>query len=221
MKDKVALFGGGFNPICSHHEHIARLISRHTEMPVLLMPCYQHLFSKNNDLLDASHRWNMVEEVCDGQNMVAFDWEISHQHSGSMCDTMAALVNEHPDTEFSIVIGTDNANIVETDWVLGGELINLYPFIVVRRQITCPVCKGNKFQCAMCDETGLILQPETTDWFKKPPHMTLEFAHPGSSTATRKAIAEGRHGDAMRNLNALTWDYIQSGNLFGYEEKTS
>jgi nicotinate (nicotinamide) nucleotide adenylyltransferase len=214
---KIALYGGGFNPIGRHHEFAAILIHKSTGMRTWFMPCYDHLFSKDSELIEVKHRWNMVMEVTNQfpEQMMAFDFEMRQKHTGSMYETMEMLKPGNPDIDFHIVIGMDNANCIESDWDRGNLLIQEYPFIVMHRRMACPACRGNKIQCALCDETGKIWLPPTTDWFKQEPHAELKLDYLISSSDIRKAIAEGRLDFARQHLNPMVWDYIETGNLFG------
>lgn len=199
MATKVAIFGGGFNPIGLHHEEMGNLIKWRMDMQTWFMPCYTHRFEKNDELIEAAHRWNMVTEVVAQSPgwLAACDWEIAHQHNGSMYETMQALTALHPDKEFHIVVGMDNANVVETEWDRGSLLIQRFPFIVFLR-------RG--------------LKPKV-DWFKQEPHTIIPFSDPSNSTAIRKAIREGKHRYARRHLNPRVWDYIQTGKFYGYHER--
>jgi len=196
---KIALFGGGFNPIGRHHEQIARLIWTETGMRTFFMPCYGHRFSKNSDLIEPSHRWNMVMEVTNSPEntalMVAFDYEIARQHDGSMYETLTALKSSNPETEFHVVIGMDNANNIEL-WDRGQWLIQLAPFLVVQ-------CAG--------------IEPEA-EWFQHPPHRVLPFENEIHSSDIRKAIRDGRYDFARQYLHPRVWDYIAMGRLYGHGE---
>ena len=197
-KTKVALLGGGFNPIALHHENIAKLIWDRTRMPTWFMPCFRHRFAKNDELLVSSHRWNMVSEVTNQypERMRAFDWEITREFDGSMWTAMDELDKVHGDKyDFHITIGMDNANIIETEWHHGDFLIQRFPFIVMERNGTEP----------------------KVDWFRKKQHQVLPFNDMISSSEIRECIAAGKHSFAKRHLNPQVWDYIVAGRLYGYQ----
>lgn len=161
------------------------------------MPCYNHLFDKNSQLLNAAHRWNMVSEVCAQFGfMKAFDWEMAHEHTGSSYVAMEAITKQYPNYDFSIVIGSDNANIIKDAWFRGADLIEAYPFIVIER----------------------ASKPLSTDWPRSSPHQVFPFTTAMSSTAIRKAIQEGRNDFAKRHLNPIVWDYITVGSLYGHHK---
>lgn len=194
-KTEIALYGGGFNPICIHHERIAMLIHQTTGMRTWIMPCYDHQFAKDSELIEVRHRWNMVMGVTNQfpDQMLAFDFEMREKHTGSMWEAMKQLATANPDTKFHIVIGMDNANCIESKWDRGEFLIQRYSFIVLHR-------------------TG---EEPTTSWFQRKHHMELEFDCPISSSDIRTALVEGRVDFARQHLNPMTWDYIESGKLFG------
>lgn len=207
MRNKVALFGGSFNPIGRHHMKIGQTIFEQLGMCTWYMPCFQHRFSKS--LAEAKHRWNMLLKASeDFEWMVPCDWEIAHASQGSMIDTVTALCEEYPHIDFHIVIGMDCANIIEEQWDRGKLLISLCPFIVFTRPVQIP----------------------TTDWFKFPPHQLLHMAtsqqSPKSddwlawedSTSIRATI--GQKGDyAKRRLHPKVWTYIQRERLYGYTDE--
>lgn len=221
-KSKVILFGSAFNPVGRHHEHSAVLLHQRTEHPVWWMPCYKHVFEKNSVLECDAHRWNMVKLVSDsyGSFLRACDFELITHSNGKMYDTLTGLREEHPDKEFILAIGMDNANVIrkpmdDGGWYRGEELIEENPFIVMSRRITCPVCHGRAVQCSYCKEEGTVWQQPTDDWFKREPHMELQFNYPCSSSALRKACEEGRLDFVRQHTHPLVFEYMQEAKLYG------
>lgn len=194
----VALFGGAFNPIGIHHEKIAQRILDEMEMRTWFMPCHQHRFSKNADLVDEIDRLAMSNIAANTVSRAeSFDFEIRHELKGSTFETMLKLEEEAPQIDFYLVVGLDNANIVETLWDRGPELIKKYPFIVASRPGIEP----------------------TATWYYEKPHTFLQMdGHTAaSSTDIRTAIKERRYEHAQSLLNPKIWDYIVGRKLFGYE----
>lgn len=194
-KIKIALFGGGFNPIALHHEQIAQLIWDKTGLRTWFMPCHQHQFNKDSELIDSGHRWNMVQEVTNQypDQMLAFDWEIARQFDGSMWTAMDELERINGDKySFHIVVGMDNANIIETEWDQGDFLIQRFPFIVIER-------------------AGV---ERSVNWMDDKQHTVIPFNGRISSSEIRECIADGKHDFAKRHLNSRVWDYIVAGNLY-------
>ena len=210
----VALFGGAFDPICRHHEFMIESIAVHVGMPTWVMPCFHHRFAKNSRLETPEHRWNMVEaaaesvnenwlmfenlpsKVCGREILIPFRWQIQNQDDGSTFETIQCLRKEYPSINFHIVIGMDNANLIETKWDRGNLLIRENPFIVVKRD-------GEE---------------ETATWFHDPMHRVLPFEHSGSSTAFRDAIEKKRFFDAKIKVSSKVWDYVKEHKLYGYKD---
>lgn len=189
---EIAIFGGGFDPISLHHERMAE----ETGMATWTMPCWGHKFSKNSRLIPAHHRWAMTILTANFRNdgvIVPFDWEIKHQHSGSMYETISALKQEFPQHRFHIVIGMDNANLILEKWDRGNILIQENPFIVFGRG------------------------EQKADWFLNSPHKFIQKDGEGSSTAFREAIQAKNNEVARTMVNEAVWDYVCRHNLYGFE----
>jgi nicotinate (nicotinamide) nucleotide adenylyltransferase len=188
----IALFGGGFDPISLHHEKIAETVKEKTGMSTWTMPCYGHLFSKDSRLESAEHRWNMVSLTKDWRNddvIIPFDWEIKHKHTGSMFETIQSLKKEYKDITFHIVIGMDNANLIEEKWHHGSLLIKENPFIVFERE-------GS----------------DAALWTKQ--HKVYKMDYNLSSTEIRDAIKRQDFEFAEQHLNPAVFSYIKTNNLY-------
>lgn len=195
MENEVALLGGGFNPIGLHHQKIAQTIWKEVQIPTWFMPCYHHRFAKDSELALSNHRWNMVTEVTGNTRyMKSCDWEMAHEHNGTMCETLQGLSESYPNIRFNIVIGMDNANVMTTKWAKGKYLIKENSFLVLQR-------------------TG---EENQVDWFLEKPHRLLTFDCPTSSSEIRQAIAKGDYSFAQQHLHRRVWEYIVDGNLYGY-----
>lgn len=196
MAGKLAVFGSGCNPIGLHHKRIAKAIWDELRIKTWIMPCAKHRFEKNSELIETKYRWDMACAACSGINhMVPLDYEYRKEHNGSTIETMEAL-SQMADMQLFVVIGMDNANIIESKWHRGQELIERFPFIVVKR-------KGVE---------------QAADWFEKEPHQIIEVDSDGSSSQIRQAIKDGDHKLACRMLDPAVWDYIKKEKLYGYKE---
>ena len=193
----IALFGGSFDPIGLHHENIAKAIKENFDMPTLIMPCYGHLFEKGEFLESSEHRWIMVCLAADEKRdfMIAFFHEIEQKHKGSMYETLNRIKKINKEYTYHIVIGTDNANVIEERWHIGNSLIDENPFIVVER-------KGVS---------------ATTDWFLKSPHKTVSINSESSSSAIRESIKNGNYKFAEQNLSPSVFQYIKDNSLYGFK----
>lgn len=190
--EHVALYGGAFDPFTIAHGSIVNRIWQ-LGYPVWVMPCWAHKFDK--DPTPAKHRWEMlIQAASECTNIIPVSWELDHQHSGSMYETLSALKAIHPDKVFHIVIGMDNANLIHK-WDRGEKLIAENPFIVLSRH----------------GYDSLVTWP-----FQKP-HEFIEFGASLSSTNVRKEIAAGNYAEASHMVPDLVWNYIVEHQLYGYK----
>ena len=197
MTDKLAVFGTGCNPIGLHHEKIAQSIWDKFKMKTWIMPCSTHRFEKNSELVDAVFRWEMACHGCnDKEFMIPLDYEYKKQSTGSTFETMKELSQMMSKKQLFVVIGMDNANIIESKWHRGKELIKKFPFIVIKR-------------------SGV---DQEVDWFEKEPHLIVELESEGSSSQIRKAIKDGDYSLAKSMLNENVWNHIKIEKLYGYKD---
>jgi len=190
---KVGLMGGSFNPPTLGHEFVASLAKGTGVDEVWLMPCYKSLYGKN--LAPDAQRVFMLKLIANKPWLKISTWELDNKIEGRTYDIMDRLCDEHPDIDFSFVIGGDNADKVKSQWYRGGELIKKQKFIVIARG-------------------GYEIQE---DWFKEEPHKYVEtdFSSDASSTEVRTLIAEGKYIEAQKLLAIGTLPYILSYNLYG------
>lgn len=195
IKNKIALFGSGCNPIGLHHEKIAEEIWNQFKIKTWIMPCAQHRFEKNSELIDVHERWRMTCRACmKVPYIVPFDLEYRNGSNGSTFETLERF-SSHLNPQIVLVIGMDNANVIEEKWHRGKELIEKHPFIVVKRK-------------------GI---DQEANWFEKEPHKVIEVEIEGSSSQIRKAIREGDYETAEKMLNPEVWEYIRMESLYGYK----
>lgn len=193
MSKQVALYGGSFDPITLAHEMVCQCVHDSIGCEIWTMPCWKHRFGKNPT--PAHHRWSMLQLFAKRKNFVKpCSWELDNQHSGSMYETVANLKILFPKTNFHIVIGMDNANVIDK-WDKGLALIQENPFVIITR-------KG--------------IQP-LVEWHLRSPHQLIDIGSSISSTQVREAIY---HGDvqAQKMVSSDVWDYIISNNLYNSKQ---
>ncbi|MEE2829709.1 MAG: nicotinate-nicotinamide nucleotide adenylyltransferase, partial [Myxococcota bacterium] len=108
-KRRVGLFGGSFNPphIC-HLLSSVFLLEGKTVDEVWWLPVHRHAFAKDRELAPWEQRLAMCEAAASCHPAVhVSDIEARLQPPSFTFDTLAALRTEHPDTDFSWVIGSD------------------------------------------------------------------------------------------------------------------
>lgn len=104
-----ALFGGSFNPPhWAHRQVIEYLLGLHRFDEVLVVPSFDHPFFKG--LIPFSHRKKMCELMIEGLGpkvcVSSIEEELRLQPS-YMINTVTALKKKQPDSQFTIVIGSD------------------------------------------------------------------------------------------------------------------
>jgi nicotinate-nucleotide adenylyltransferase len=133
MKQRVALYGGAFNP-----PHLAHLFAvqylltcSHVDQ-VWVMPSAQHAFGKN--MAPFELRYLMLQRTLKDLSHVhisRFEYEVNTL-SGKTYDTLHALDHHYPHYEFSLVIGADN--LTESyRWYRFEEIVNRWSLIVLGR----------------------------------------------------------------------------------------
>ncbi len=130
---QIGIFGGSFNPPHVGHT-LATLwaLQTHAIDQVWWVPTCQHAFSKH--LAPFEHRLDMCKIAVENINNVEVS-TIEQQIGGESrtIDTIKALRELHPDTDFWLIVGGDILN--ETDkWKNWDELITLVRLLVVGRE---------------------------------------------------------------------------------------
>lgn len=192
VETNVAIYGGSFDPISTHHIKIGATVHSVLRFPIWYMPCWNHQYGKG--LADSTHRLAMCRIACGKyEGFETCDFEIVNELSGSYFQTLSCLKETYPEIKFHTIIGTDNANdIGEGKWINGDQLIADNPFIVV-------------------DRGGHPLQ---ADWCLHGHHKFFALGQKASATTIRKAIKEGDTNFVTENLDHDVWAYIQKEGLY-------
>jgi len=202
-KTKVAILGGGFDPITNGHIQLAQFVLNTSGEfdEVWLMPAYNHMYNKK--MVSPEHRLNMCElaSQIDGRIKV-FNYEIENELAGETFNLFKRLKTETELNEkynFSMIIGLDNANTFNK-WVNYEELERMVRFVVVPR-------KG-------------VERDMNIDWYLKEPHIFLNNEtniEKVSSTLVR-SILVGDNSDKYDNLKGLlnptVIEYIRDNKLY-------
>lgn len=130
----VGVFGGSFNP-----PHVAHLIVAETVRDqfgldqVLWIPNYSPPHKSNGDLAAAADRFAMTAEAIAGYDGFGIsDIELSRGGTSYTIDTLRQLQKEHPDTAFSLIIGSDSLRTF-VHWHQADAIAAMMPIIVYKR----------------------------------------------------------------------------------------
>ena len=130
----IGLFFGSFNPIHNGHIAMAHFLKEKNlfhEIWIVVSP--NNPFKVNHELADANHRLKMVQlAIRDFSFLKACDVEFSLPLPSYTIDTLHYLDSQYPNSEFSLILGTDNiANFHKwKDWE---EIRNKYKIYVYPR----------------------------------------------------------------------------------------
>lgn len=134
----IGIFGGSFNPI-----HIGHLIAaeevfqQRTLSKVLFVPTGISPHKGPRDLIDASHRYQMVKDaIRDNEHFEISDLEIKRKGKSYTIDTLRILKKIYGEKyNFSVIIGSDMLHEINT-WKDIDILFHMCRFIVVNRSLT-------------------------------------------------------------------------------------
>lgn len=107
---KVGLFFGSFNPIHIGHMAIAEYIYEYSDIDELwFIVSPQNPLKKKSTLLDDHQRYEMVyRAIKDDKRFRVSDIEFKMPRPSYTIDTLTYLKEKHPDTDFVMIMGSDN-----------------------------------------------------------------------------------------------------------------
>lgn len=186
---RVVIFGGSFDPIHVGHVSLAAEVCRQgLAAEVWFMVSPQNPHKQQSGLTDEYMRLEMVRLAIDGMpQFKASDFEFGLPRPSFTINTLSALEKAYPDTEFLLLIGSDNWEVFGK-WYKADEILSRYGIIVYPR--------GN----------GCMPQlPEGVRWLDA-------GLYDISSTEVRAAVASGEDIAAMVAPGVA--DYIKKKGLY-------
>ena len=107
---KVGLFFGSFNPVHVGHMVIANYMLEFTDLDQIWFIVSPHNpLKEKKSLLDAHHRLQLVQEaIGDNNKMKASNIEFELPQPSYTINTLSYLVEQHPQKEFVLMVGSDN-----------------------------------------------------------------------------------------------------------------
>jgi len=132
----VALFGGSFNPPHLGHQLAALYALETSDVDQLwFVPCFRHPFEKQLESFD--DRLHMCRAAAEPLGPRAKVKDIERELGGTSrtLTTVRALKAQYPEVRFSLVIGSDLLDEIDS-WYGAQTLRQLISFLVVGRQGT-------------------------------------------------------------------------------------
>lgn len=134
MENKIAIFGGTFNPIHNAHLLLAEQVKEEFNIDTIIfipsgIPPHKDNVNKNENI----HRYNMVKEaILKNDNFEISDLELNRKGYSYTIDTLNHIKRIYPNHKIYFIIGADNVNEINT-WKEPDKLFSLCEFIVAMR----------------------------------------------------------------------------------------
>ena len=134
-KRKIGLYGGSFNPVHVGHIALARQILEKYALDEIWFVVSPHNPLKDESCLatDEERFAIVVKALCGEPAMHASDYEFHLPRPSYMWNTLSHLTHDHPDYEFSLIIGADNWQCFPR-WYNYREIIASYHIIIYPRK---------------------------------------------------------------------------------------
>ncbi|MGB8705674.1 MAG: nicotinate (nicotinamide) nucleotide adenylyltransferase [Gillisia sp.] len=193
MRKKIGLYFGTFNPIHVGHLIIANYMAEFSDLEEIWMVITPHNpLKKKSSLLQNHHRREMVYLACeDYDKLRPCDVEFRLPQPSYTAVTLAKLEEDHPEKEFSLIMGEDNLKTFHK-W-------KNYRVILERHSIyVYPRISGGVVENEFKDHPGI----------KRIDAPVMEI----SSTFIRKAIKEKKNIRPM--LPEKVWKYLDYMNFY-------
>ena len=106
---KMGLFGGSFDPIHKGHVSMALRLAQAMELDgVVLMPTFVPPHKIRETMASAAHRLAMCRLVADEHPLLQVsDLELKRGGASFTVDTLTALCEQYPDTQWYLLVGAD------------------------------------------------------------------------------------------------------------------
>ena len=118
MSQKIALFGGTFDPIHNGHIRLAAEFARRLKLDkVILMPTYVPPHKVKPEMAPAADRLEMCRLAAGNDPLFTVsDLEISRGGASFTADTLEALCGQYPDARWYLITGADMFLTMGTWW---------------------------------------------------------------------------------------------------------
>ncbi len=193
---KIGILGGTFNPIHNGHIEMANAAIDSKIIDKVLFVVASNPPHKGEVNVDASHRFNMVNLICDDVKFSASDIELNKQTNYTF-DTLTLLSAQNPQNEYYFITGADMFLSLKK-WYRSDELMKNFNFIAIDREGSFKDEKNKKIFEEICLLTGAyVLKIKTPEI---------------SSTMIRNSARENR--DFSHLVPEKVANYIKENGLY-------
>ncbi|EPH99532.1 nicotinate-nucleotide adenylyltransferase [Enterococcus faecalis 13-SD-W-01] len=133
-RKQVGILGGTFNPVHIAHLVMAEQAGQNLGLDcVYLMPSYQPPHVDEKKTIAAEHRLNMLELAIEDNPFLTIETiELERGGKSYTYDTMKALTQKNPDTDYYFIIGGDMVEYLPK-WHKIDELAQMVNFVGIKR----------------------------------------------------------------------------------------
>lgn len=134
MKKQIGVFSGSFNPIHVGHVMLANFMSEFTYLDeVWMVVTPQNPLKESNSLLSDDIRLRMTEIALKNfERVKCSDVEFTMPRPSYTINTLNKLREEHPDKEFTLIIGGDNW-VRFSEWKEYKKLLRQFKILIYPR----------------------------------------------------------------------------------------
>ena len=188
---KVGIYSGSFNPIHHGHVMLANYLVEFSDLDELwFVVTPQNPLKKKEDLLDDDERLKMVQlAIGNDPRIHVSDIEMHLPTPSYTINTLTALSEQHPDSEFVFICGMDSLQNLK-NWHEYQRILDNYELLVFPRE--------------GYDGGELINYPSVT--VLKTPILEI------SSTFIRHCVKEGR--DVRHFMPEKAFEYMKEHRLY-------
>ena len=142
---KMGLFGGSFDPIHKGHISMALRLAQVLELDgVLLMPTFVPPHKIKENMASAQHRLAMCRLAAEEYAVLSVsDLELQRGGASFTVDTLTALCEQHPDTQWHLMVGADMFTTLRT-WHRFADIARMATLCAVPRD-DIPVAKLREY----------------------------------------------------------------------------
>ncbi|MBQ7089309.1 MAG: nicotinate-nucleotide adenylyltransferase [Clostridia bacterium] len=134
---KMGLFGGTFDPIHKGHISMALRMAETLGLDgVVLMPTFVPPHKIKENMASAAHRLAMCRLAVEAYPCLSVsDMELQRKGASFTVDTLTALCEKHPDTEWYLLVGADMFTTLRT-WHRFGDIASMAVLCTIAREGT-------------------------------------------------------------------------------------
>lgn len=134
---KMGLFGGSFDPIHKGHVSMALRLAQALELDgVVLMPTFVPPHKIRENMASAEHRLAMCRLAAEEHPLLSVsDLEFNRGGASFTVDTLTALCEQHPDTQWYLLVGADMFTTLRT-WHRFADIARMAVLCTIAREGT-------------------------------------------------------------------------------------